>query len=178
MKGFSNILFPRQFLPNGNTVKMTVQPQRLIDTQPGSQQSMSKIPSNQRNNLVSTERVPLSKGSNGEEPVLSNQYGSVGTGTINFNATSTTNLRPTSQQKDLKSTTTNLKGVPSGTTNFGSTGGMASSTKIKQNNKNEVIVKKWVDYSSKYGLGYLLSNGTTGVFFNDSTKIILDAKGE
>jgi len=33
-----------------------------------------------------------------------------------------------------------------------------------------------VDYSSKYGLGYLLSNGSTGVFFNDSSKIILDAK--
>ena len=35
-------------------------------------------------------------------------------------------------------------------------------------------MKKWVDYSSKYGLGYLLSNGSTGVFFNDSTKILLD----
>jgi polo-like kinase 1 len=42
----------------------------------------------------------------------------------------------------------------------------------------EVWVKKWVDYSSKYGLGYLLSNGSTGVFFNDSTKIIMDPKGE
>jgi polo-like kinase 1 len=38
----------------------------------------------------------------------------------------------------------------------------------------EIYVKKWVDYSSKYGLGYLLSNGATGVFFNDSTKIVLD----
>ena len=37
-------------------------------------------------------------------------------------------------------------------------------------------VKKWVDYSSKYGLGYLLSNGFTGVFFNDSSKIILNPK--
>jgi hypothetical protein len=33
-------------------------------------------------------------------------------------------------------------------------------------------VKKWVDYSSKYGIGYLLSNSTVGVYFNDSTKII------
>jgi hypothetical protein len=41
----------------------------------------------------------------------------------------------------------------------------------------DVWVKKWVDYSSKYGLGYLLSNNATGVFFNDSTKIILDPKG-
>jgi len=31
-----------------------------------------------------------------------------------------------------------------------------------------------VDYSSKYGIGYLLSNSTTGVYFNDSTKIITD----
>jgi len=37
-------------------------------------------------------------------------------------------------------------------------------------------VKKWVDYSSKYGLGYLLSNGFSGVFFNDSSKIILNPK--
>jgi len=41
----------------------------------------------------------------------------------------------------------------------------------------EIWVKKWVDYSSKYGLGYLLSNGFTGVFFNDSSKIILNPQG-
>ena len=35
-----------------------------------------------------------------------------------------------------------------------------------------------MDYSSKYGLGYLLSNGATGVFFNDSTKIVLDLNGQ
>lgn len=39
---------------------------------------------------------------------------------------------------------------------------------------NTVYVKKWVDYSSKYGLGYLLSDGTTGIYFNDSTKMLLD----
>ena len=43
-------------------------------------------------------------------------------------------------------------------------------------NGPDTWVKKWVDYSSKYGLGYLLSNGFTGVFFNDSSKIILDPK--
>lgn len=41
----------------------------------------------------------------------------------------------------------------------------------------EVWVKKWVDYSTKYGLGYYLSNEATGVFFNDSTKIVLDPNG-
>lgn len=39
-------------------------------------------------------------------------------------------------------------------------------------------MKKWVDYSTKYGLGYLLSDGSTGVYFNDSTKIILDKNNE
>jgi polo-like kinase 1 len=43
---------------------------------------------------------------------------------------------------------------------------------------SKIWVKKWVDYSSKYGLGYILSNGAAGVFFNDSTKIILDIKGQ
>jgi polo-like kinase 1 len=37
-----------------------------------------------------------------------------------------------------------------------------------------VWLKKWADYSSKYGLGYLLSNGSYGVAFNDATKMVLD----
>lgn len=37
------------------------------------------------------------------------------------------------------------------------------------------IVTKFVDFSSKYGMGYKLSNGTYGVLFNDSTKIVLDS---
>ena len=49
------------------------------------------------------------------------------------------------------------------------------STKNETNLKGpDTWVKKWVDYSSKYGLGYLLSNGFSGVFFNDSSKIILN----
>lgn len=37
-------------------------------------------------------------------------------------------------------------------------------------------MRKFIDYSSKYGLGYMLSNGSSGVFFNDSTKIIMHPK--
>lgn len=48
----------------------------------------------------------------------------------------------------------------------------------KGQGNQEIFVKKWVDYSSKYGLGYLLSNGCSGVFFNDYTKIIYDPKKE
>lgn len=40
-----------------------------------------------------------------------------------------------------------------------------------------VWVTTWVDYTSKYGLGYMLSNGSVGVYFNDSTKIILASDG-
>lgn len=40
-----------------------------------------------------------------------------------------------------------------------------------------VWVVKCADYSSKYGLGYLLSNSHIGVFFNDKTKLLLSPKG-
>jgi polo-like kinase 1 len=41
----------------------------------------------------------------------------------------------------------------------------------------DVLVVKYVDFSSKYGLGYRLSNGSYGVLFNDSTKIIILSDG-
>ena len=51
-----------------------------------------------------------------------------------------------------------------------------SKNKIKESLSqiSTVFVKKWVDYSSKYGLGYLLSDGTTGIYFNDNSKILVD----
>ncbi len=49
--------------------------------------------------------------------------------------------------------------------------------KLTNMQKEEIWVKKWVDYSNKYGVGYLLSNGCNGVFFNDSTKILMDPEG-
>lgn len=41
----------------------------------------------------------------------------------------------------------------------------------------ELWVAKWVDYSSKYGVGYILSDGSIGVYFNDSTKVVLVPDG-
>eukprot|EP00980_Cylindrotheca_fusiformis_P018671 scaffold6219_cov146-Cylindrotheca_fusiformis.AAC.6 len=41
----------------------------------------------------------------------------------------------------------------------------------------EKWVGRYVDYTSKYGLGFLLSDGSSGVYFNDSTKAIMDATG-
>mmetsp|Transcript_48848 Transcript_48848/g.147179 ORF Transcript_48848/g.147179 Transcript_48848/m.147179 type:complete len:1011 (-) Transcript_48848:184-3216(-) len=39
-------------------------------------------------------------------------------------------------------------------------------------------VTRYVDYTSKYGLGFLLNNGSAGVYFNDSTKAVLAPKGD
>ncbi|EJU02268.1 Pkinase-domain-containing protein [Dacryopinax primogenitus] len=36
-----------------------------------------------------------------------------------------------------------------------------------------VFVQSWVDYSHKYGMGYALTDGTTAVYFNDSTSLVL-----
>jgi len=40
-----------------------------------------------------------------------------------------------------------------------------------------VWVVKYVDYTAKYGLGFLLNTGSAGVYFNDSTKIVLSPDG-
>lgn len=34
-------------------------------------------------------------------------------------------------------------------------------------------VSKYVDYTSKYGIGYLLRGGIVGIYFNDSTKLVV-----
>jgi polo-like kinase 1 len=39
-------------------------------------------------------------------------------------------------------------------------------------------VVRYVDYTSKYGLGFLLNDGSSGVYFNDSTKTVLGAEGD
>jgi polo-like kinase 1 len=102
-----------------------------------------------------------------------------GTGPVQFNTlNSKDSARPgTVQQSEFKSTQ-GLKNVatPSNFASTQPTGSLTNTNKAKPSGKNEVWVKKWVDYSSKYGLGYILSNGMTGVFFNDSTKILLDTK--
>ena len=57
--------------------------------------------------------------------------------------------------------------------------------KIILNNKNEINLYElsyisainWKDFSSKYGLGYLLSDGNVGIHFVDDTKIIYKPNG-
>ena len=40
--------------------------------------------------------------------------------------------------------------------------------------KKEVYVTKWIDYTDKYGLGYMLNNRLIGVYFNDNTKMLFN----
>lgn len=48
--------------------------------------------------------------------------------------------------------------------------------RISKSSKLEIsgmeFVVKWLDYTHKYGLGYLTSSGYSGVYFNDSTKML------
>ena len=48
-------------------------------------------------------------------------------------------------------------------------------------NDNEgpaVWISQWIDYSKKYGIGYMMSNNNVGAYFNDNTKIINDSSGK
>ncbi|KAF3939953.1 hypothetical protein ABW19_dt0207625 [Dactylella cylindrospora] len=42
------------------------------------------------------------------------------------------------------------------------------------NAEGGVWVTKWVDYSNRYGVGYILNNDTTGTLFNDGTNVMMD----
>lgn len=102
---------------------------------------------------------PLGK----EAPKTDSNFGSTGTG---FRASS----------KDIKlNPKATLTNEPSSSTKKGI---LTDYKETKEQVHSEIHVKKWVDYSTKYGLGYLLSDGSTGVYFNDSTKIIMDKNGE
>ena len=48
-----------------------------------------------------------------------------------------------------------------------------SNSDEKKQNNDQIIIEKFIDRSDKYGIGYLLTNGDIGVYFNDGTKMIL-----
>ncbi|CAK65757.1 unnamed protein product (macronuclear) [Paramecium tetraurelia] len=96
------------------------------------------------------------------------QFGATSGLNTGYNGGYNSSQRPSSQKpQDFKSSVSTKS-----LNQFYTSGTIQNPQSSKQ--KNEIFVRRWVDYSSKYGLGYLLSNGATGVFFNDSTKIILD----
>lgn len=48
-----------------------------------------------------------------------------------------------------------------------------SASSLGPDHTGKVLILKWVDYSSKYGIGAKLSNDVYVVLFNDSTKLVL-----
>ncbi|TPX68540.1 hypothetical protein SpCBS45565_g02977 [Spizellomyces sp. 'palustris'] len=53
--------------------------------------------------------------------------------------------------------------------------GTRRSDEMEEVSAPRIFITKWIDYSNKYGLGYQLRDGSVGVYFNDSTSIILAA---
>jgi hypothetical protein len=43
------------------------------------------------------------------------------------------------------------------------------------NDLEEPYIRKWIDYSNKYGVGYVLTSDAYGAYFNDNTKLILSS---
>ena len=75
-------------------------------------------------------------------------------------------MRRANSQRILKETTTQNELCKTATKS-------PSRPLLRKNSETDFVhVKKWIDYSSKYGIGYLLSNGSTGVYFNDSSKML------
>ena len=56
-------------------------------------------------------------------------------------------------------------------------GGLNDKIELQVKPDYEYYVSKWVDYSTKYGLGYLLSDGTAGLVFKDQTRLTLSPDG-
>ena len=43
----------------------------------------------------------------------------------------------------------------------------------QRTNVDNIVVKKYIDISSKCGIGYILTNGDVGAYFNDGTKLVI-----
>jgi polo-like kinase 1 len=41
------------------------------------------------------------------------------------------------------------------------------------NELDEPYIRQWVDFLDKYGIGYILTNDSCGVYFNDHSKLLL-----
>jgi hypothetical protein len=44
---------------------------------------------------------------------------------------------------------------------------------VEWNDKEEPFIRKWIDYSNKYGIGYILTTDFCGVYFNDNSKMVM-----
>jgi polo-like kinase 1 len=170
-----SLSYIRQFMPDAGSNGIV---QRSVSNTQRIQTSES---TNLNNKNILTDRnkgQPISNTSNQENPMMVTGSRPLTTTTNN------TNYMSTKGRVDSISTNMNSAKNINFNPSMSSRGDLADkrgNTDYSPINNNlqgpDTWVKKWVDYSSKYGLGYLLSNNSTGVFFNDSSKIVLDPKG-
>lgn len=81
----------------------------------------------------------------------------------------TNNLRRTNSQRVLKESNSQIS---KSIFNKSPTKQLSAQSSNPSDGGFFVSVKKWIDYSSKYGIGYALTNGCCGVYFNDSSKML------
>ena len=67
-----------------------------------------------------------------------------------------------------------LDGVPMRPSHGGPYGGPYGNLQELAAHPPGPYIERSIDYTNKYGLGYLCSNGNVGAYFNDSTSIILN----
>ena len=106
-----------------------------------------------------------------DEPVSANTIGITGGSLRTSEARSSSGtFRTAETETDLHNMFSNAQGQNNLRT------GAVSATDLSRMTA-KVWVVRYVDYTSKYGLGFLLNTGSAGVYFNDSTKIVLSADG-
>ncbi len=120
---------------------------------------------------------PDTQNGDSNRPLTTNYMSNKGIQSNMLKESSSKNLQSTNTLSDKRGKTSWGGYSNTNNTNTNSTNTLNTNTNNQNLQGAEIWVKKWVDYSSKYGLGYLLSNGFTGVFFNDSSKIILNPVG-
>lgn len=118
------------------------------------QQSIARLPATTMASTVPISSAGTTKGMTGVDPIIDN-----------LNKLQLDSARPTSAAP--------ASARPGTAPQTHSSGGTRSTDATAP----DVWVSKWVDYSSKYGLGYLLCDQHIGVVFNDSTKIVLHPDG-
>lgn len=57
------------------------------------------------------------------------------------------------------------------------TNSLNSNISDKTENYEYGYVKKWINYSEKFGIGFILNNGIIGIMFNDKSRIVLSNFG-
>ena len=180
-----SLSYIRQFMPDAGSNGIVQKP--LSSTQRLSNNNIEPGKETTASNKLFTDRNKLGQynsNTNRQETVTADSNRPMTTNYMsNKGSLQTNSLKDSTKTIGNNVTPTDKRGKTS-SAGYVSTNGNMNTNLSNTNNNNttnltgaDIWVKKWVDYSSKYGLGYLLSNGFTGVFFNDSSKIILNPQG-